>query len=206
MSDAPIANPESDPAVAKQNALANFQRMMAGLPQSTHQREARLVAEIGRVGGSPLKQLRYLYRAMDALSKDLAPYVACHAGCSACCHYPVSVYPLEAELIEKRTGHRRRNPPISNDATPGSPCPFLIRGMCSIYNDRPWACRAHVSLTNTDYWCDPSRSDQIELPLASYSEANAALEHIIRSDGRGEPLDIRDVFGERTIHATLKSP
>jgi hypothetical protein len=188
---------EADPAVAKRHAAANFERLTAELPHHVQQREAQLLAELKSVPGSPLKKLRHLYRASEALMRDLAPYIACSAGCASCCHYPVSVYPLEAELIEKRTGHRRQRAPAET-AVPGSACVFLRAGRCSIYADRPMVCRMHVALTSTAYWCAPERCNDIELPMAGFSEINAALTYIIQLDGRGQPLDIRQAFGAST--------
>jgi len=187
---------EANPEIARQNAEANFQELVDKIPTSVQIREQNLLAEITAVQGSALKKLRALHQASEALSDAISPFVACRRGCDACCHYNVHLYPLEAEFIEKRTGLKRsreKNPP--QDFT-GLPCVFLRNGECSIYDVRPMVCRKHVALTNTAYWCVPERSASIRLPMANFSQLNAAFAHIIEKDGRHQLADIRQMFAD----------
>lgn len=186
---------EIQPEVAKANAQANFDRLAAELPASVRERENGLPDEIARESGSAIRKLRRLYRAMEEISAVIAPYVACRAGCTSCCHYAVHLYPLEAELIEKRTAHKRLAFPAPAGDFHGLPCPFLAQGRCGIYEDRPMSCRQHFALTNSAYWCEPTRSDQIQLPMVRLSAAAESFEKIVQKDGRMEALDIRQVFG-----------
>lgn len=189
---------EADPEVAKANAQVNFERLSAELPASVQERENGLPDEIAREPGSAIRKLRRLYRATEEISASIAPYVACRAGCTSCCHYAVHLYPLEAELIEKRTGHARLASLEPAGDFHGLPCPFLTQGRCGIYEDRPMSCRQHFALTNSAYWCEPSRSDQIQLPMVRLSAAAESFEKIVQKDGRTEALDIRQVFGTAT--------
>ena len=75
--------------------------------------------------------------------------LACVKGCSNCCstHRDIPVYPLELVGIswyatEKMTGHEREilRDQLENFDKQG-PCPFLIKGVCSIHKVRPLACR-----------------------------------------------------------------
>ena len=188
-------NPESDPIIAQANAQANFDRLVAGVPKSIQDKENQVADSIARLPGSAIKKLRALHQELAVISEAIAPYVACKQGCMACCHYSVHLYPIEAELIEKRTQHPRLHQPAPEAEFHGTPCPFLTEGRCGIYEDRPMSCRQHVALTNTAYWCDPSRSGMIQLPLAQLSMVQAAFQQTVEEDGRTEHLDIRQFFG-----------
>jgi Fe-S-cluster containining protein len=92
--------------------------------------------------------------------------VACHAGCSTCCHERVAVQAHEvlivadhvqrqfsAEALEAliaraavhRTAHTGRGGP--GWTSPRTPCVLLTDGRCSVYEARPGICRAHHSHT-----------------------------------------------------------
>src|SRR5690242_3947840 len=45
---------------------------------------------------SPRERLLALYRVADIFGRLIAPYAACKARCSHCCHIPVAVAPAEA--------------------------------------------------------------------------------------------------------------
>lgn len=185
---------EADPQIARQNAEANFQSLIARIPPSVQEREGRLLAEIIATPGSALKKLRHLHWATDELFAEVAPFVACQRKCNACCHYNVHLYPLESDLIEKRTGKARSRSNFPPRDFTGTACVFLKEGECSIYDVRPMACRKHVALTNSAYWCAPERSESIQLPMANFSQVNSAFEYVIEKDGRHQFSDIRQVF------------
>ncbi len=75
--------------------------------------------------------------------------LACHKGCSNCCstHKDIPIYPLEIVGIswyvtEKTSGPEREILKSQLDNVKmNSPCPFLIKGACSIHPMRPMACR-----------------------------------------------------------------
>ncbi|HEU0153172.1 MAG TPA: YkgJ family cysteine cluster protein [Arenimonas sp.] len=191
---------EADVDVARANAMTNFNRMAEEVPLAIQQLEAGLENHIRQEKGSALRKLRRLYKEMEPVMAALAPYLACRPGCSGCCHYPIGVMPIEADLIASRTGKRlltggpgaRTGTLVRQEDTP---CPFLVDNQCSIYDDRPMACRKHVALTNTAYWCQPERANDHAFPMAGLSTLTAAFEYVIALDGRGMPRDIRDYFG-----------
>lgn len=121
----PADNPERDPKVAQENAKANFDRLVAGVPKSIQDRENRVADSIASLTGSAIKKLRALHQEMMIISGAIAPYIACKQGCTACCHYSIHLYPIEAELIEKRTQHQRLDKPAREAEFHGRPCPFL---------------------------------------------------------------------------------
>jgi Fe-S-cluster containining protein len=62
----------------------------------------------------------------------------------------------------------------------GIPCPFLEDEACSIYADRPLACRQHV-VTTPAAWCtEPGKGQITALPITSLSAALQSL----HDDGR----------------------
>jgi Fe-S-cluster containining protein len=57
----------------------------------------------------------------------------------------------------------------------GIPCPFLEDESCSIYADRPLACRQHL-VTSPAAWCaEPGKGDIAALPTTSLSQALQSL-------------------------------
>jgi Fe-S-cluster containining protein len=121
---------------------------------------------------SPLARLRFVLDiakqhvlpGTDAIVQEFAnapAKIECRAGCSFCCHQNVDVTIPEAILIALRLADPedpRRSAVLSaaeafagveDDAriALGRPCPLLIDKRCSVYEDRPIACR---SLTSPD--------------------------------------------------------
>lgn len=186
---------EADPRVAQLNAQANFSRLVAEVPRQIQERESRVAAQIGQLSGSAIKKLRALHKELSIILDALSPFVACKSGCTACCHYNISIFPVEADLIAKRTGHTPRAASLPHGDFHGKPCPFLRNGLCGIYESRPMACRTHFALTATNYWCDPQRANAVKLPLIELSQVQAAFEDIVRKDGRYHRADVRQVFG-----------
>src|SRR5215469_9394775 len=88
--------------------------------------------------------------------------VECRRGCSFCCHMNVAVSPLEAVRIwaalHEESRHEQRDAMLAADIRlerRGTQdrlalkmlCPLLTDGACSIYELRPLACRALLSLS-----------------------------------------------------------
>ncbi len=91
-----------------------------------------------------------------------AAKIECRRGCSFCCHLNVTASVLEAVQIAAamRSGSRadlERSVFAASDAHSGldagsrlahkSACPLLVLGACSMYEARPRACRALVSVS-----------------------------------------------------------
>lgn len=66
--------------------------------------------------------------------------VQCRRGCAFCCYVDVVVTPLEAV----RLGGRAR-PGSGEAAAHRKPCPLLADGACTVYEQRPFACRSIFS-------------------------------------------------------------
>jgi len=104
-------------------------------------------------------------RAIDPAFARRERQVECRRGCTFCCHLSVSATPLEAARLASaiRAGRRHeleRAVLDGADTLDGldararlerkAPCPLLREGTCSLYEARPLACRALVSVSVRD--------------------------------------------------------
>lgn len=103
---------------------------------------------------------------LHALFAQQGDALACHAGCSHCCHGPVHLSPLEllnialhldstAVAPAQRTElHARieaknlrvRGMSVETQTRTIIPCPFLLESQCSIYAVRPLFCRGRNAI------------------------------------------------------------
>lgn len=123
-------------------------------------------------GEAPLEFVRLVLDGHDdeqGLARSLAEEVVrevggaigCHEGCTACCDYAVSALDSEADRIAARVqlmpaperariiarvqeAIDRGLPQLldSERLAVRFPCPLLVKGRCSVYEERPIACRA----------------------------------------------------------------
>jgi hypothetical protein len=101
--------------------------------------------------------------AFEQRADELWPPLACRKGCAHCCRVNVEVNIVEAarlaEIVrhmpaERRADVIRRLKSADADWQQADrqesryrhPCPFLEGSECSIYEDRPLACRSYVSV------------------------------------------------------------
>lgn len=91
----------------------------------------------------------------ELLAREKA-VIGCGAGCSACCHQNVETTIPEAILVALRisapddprrqtvldSAHVFEDMSDEARARTGRPCPLLAEGKCSVYDDRPLACRS----------------------------------------------------------------
>lgn len=168
------------------------------IPPELTRREDTIQRKLASENASPLNKLHKIYSLMADLVKVAEPYVACSKGCSGCCQMNVMISQLEANFIEKETGIKPALVTSSllhpQDRFISDPCPFLKDGSCSIYDARPFACRKHLCFDTTPYWCDPSRTLTVELPMLGFSGAEDAFLDVARLKTGGVFADIRDFF------------
>lgn len=124
----------------------------------TAEATARLGASAGILVDRDMEGIR------QALEDQGTP-VACKQGCAFCCHYRISVVPVEAIMVaqfvrdlftdEAKVEVRGRiktynetlaQLPAEQRLTRPLPCPFLHEGSCMVYFARPLSCRMHHSL------------------------------------------------------------
>jgi Fe-S-cluster containining protein len=93
---------------------------------------------------------RLLVSRVDELCREInssfKTAINCRPGCSACCRH-LTIFPVEAAVLVKAL---QRLPLTSvellaelPDLTEEGPCPFLRKGLCRVYEDRPIICRTH---------------------------------------------------------------
>ncbi|MHD0644813.1 YkgJ family cysteine cluster protein [Pseudomonas aeruginosa] len=107
----------------------------------------------------PKAKLYQLRKYADAISNLAGKHAACRHGCSHCCNISVGISKTEAESISRATKRKLTKPKedvpdmASLEQWHGVPCPFLARGKCSIYEDRPIVCRLLLNIADTEYFC-----------------------------------------------------
>lgn len=168
------------------------------LPPELLRREEELPSRIAALKAAPKAKLRQIYRLVDEISKIRMPFVACGKGCSSCCHMNVTITLEEAAQLSKAADRKMANLAATVDHDPaefaGRACPFLDRkGLCSVYADRPLACRLHASYFETSAACHPNVMNLVEAPKVGFSGPEEAL---LAIKAEAEPVfaDIRDFF------------
>jgi len=177
-------------------AYKNQEYCLKSIPKGLINQEEKIEKRLGKAKASNIRKLEIIYELQDSLSKSISKYTPCKKGCSACCHYDVSVSALEIEYIEKMTNHQRTPLIGSSENFLGKPCPFLIDNTCSIYEFRPFACRRHHALTTDAYWCDTERCFEHSFPLIGYSGLEGAFKRLVSEHSPSTGFkDIRQYFG-----------
>ena len=178
----------------KNAAKHNFKLLVKNIPCRLSKKEENIAEQIHKAKTGPIKKLETLYMFMKEIYEYASIYTPCKKGCSACCHYSVSISDVEIEYIEKKTKKRKKKLFSSAENFHGTPCPFLYDGCCSIYEARPFVCRRHVVLTSTNKWCERTLSNTETFPLLNFSEIDNAF-HLIKMESLSfDSYDIRQVF------------
>lgn len=186
--------PSSDDIEKAQKRRSAF---LSALPESMVQKEDQLPRTLSLFNASTHSKLNHIYRLVDELSEIRAPYVACRKGCSVCCYMNITLTSVEAERLGMTVGRQ----PVEIKKTirhpltkfQGQACPFIDKeGGCSIYANRPLACRKHVSFFEDDAACHAL--NEIEVPMLSFSGLDAALIEVSTPKGQLVLADIRDFF------------
>ncbi len=183
-------------------AKARRSAFMEGIPRATLDAEDKLPAVIAGINASTRSKLNRIYLVANEISEWRAPFVACGEGCSACCHMNVSITSAEAERIGLAIGRRpaavRGSAEHAIDKFAGKPCPFLDGvDACSIYADRPLACRKHASFFQNDRACQADLMHAVDAPLVSFSGLDEALFAVSADRGKVVLADIRDFFPQQ---------
>jgi Fe-S-cluster containining protein len=105
------------------------------------------------------KAQRFLEVAGE-FSKAVRPFTACKANCSYCCSIATIITETEAQIMGKAAKRKPKKLDANTDHEAGVhkwrgvPCPFLVKGKCSIYEARPMACRLHQNLADSPHFCN----------------------------------------------------
>lgn len=100
---------------------------------------------------TPEVRVNSINQIVDGFFQNTANKASCKRGCSSCCHLNVDITDCEAQVI-KKFPHNKKNLKLHSKlgqatrhklSREESACPFLKDNECSIYEDRPLACRAY---------------------------------------------------------------
>lgn len=130
-----------------------------------------LLGRMAELMPTPAGKLDTLRRMSDELGNAARGLVPCSRGCSKCCHMPTLVSQQEAAVIAQETGAAMAEPGEWFDGAvdgpspyDGVPCTFLRNDTCSIYAQRPFACRVHVHLDRDNTLCQIVPGELIRVP------------------------------------------
>lgn len=140
--------------------------------------------------------------SLKSFSKDIKTdgAIACHRGCSFCCHLKVMVTAPEFQIISNYVENTFPKEKIKalkltlrktvSETTRVTglaerlaiPCSFLENNVCSIYDARPFTCRAYYS--RDSMFCQKYLKDQaldIPINMCHYTPYNAFKKGVIQA-------------------------
>ncbi|GAB2679357.1 YkgJ family cysteine cluster protein [Aliiglaciecola aliphaticivorans] len=179
---------------ANQAAQSNFNKLSDSMPRKLVEKEAKITKRLSKAKIPTSKKLRKLYELMEELAVHIGKFTPCSKGCNHCCNYPVTISNIEIKNIETGTGIQRKPLIVMQERHNFTPCPFLKDGACSIYDVRPFVCRRHVTMTETNEWCKPEHAFDYSFPLLTFTEINKSYDLIRVESGEPSLIDIRDAF------------
>lgn len=158
----------------------------------------RTVPVLNALDGQPgfVEKLTELRKVAADLGKTVEAMSPCARGCSHCCHTAVAISQAEAEVIGNEIGvapalpedRRGKDHGQYMRAFIGVPCTFLVGPECSIYENRPMACRLLYSLEKDAGPCER---------MENMTHANTRpIEFMLVKASKDAPLlaDIREFF------------
>ncbi len=112
---------------------------------------------------------------MDTLSKATSGQTPCKDGCSHCCKMALNITVQEAEAIAKASGKKMTMPPVFYETSDpkdfeGVNCPMLVDDRCSVYEVRPFPCKAHYSVDKDNLLCRIIPGSDIRAPTLDTSQ------------------------------------
>lgn len=188
-------------ATARASLDAINARLLPRIPEFN--RRAQAVVDSPK---SKTSKIHALWALIDDVNTANVGHVACRRGCNHCCHTEVLMTPEEAEAVGKRIGRMPRHPKLRSernknfDCSYGNPCTFLKNGECSIYENRPVACRAQYSLDVDALLCEiPPGEPPRPVPYQNPMPFNMILLHIVQPQTPACMADIREYFPAKHV-------
>lgn len=148
-------------------------RRLADQVNTSWDESVKIVEDIQKLN-RPSRRARKLHQVIDKIIEedklDLPKEVSCKKGCSICCHLNVVVTNDEADLLfekydKSQDEKLKRQAAVTDDLKYPSilgysdaACVFLKDNECSVYEDRPMACRSYRVIS------DPDECDAIKYP------------------------------------------
>jgi Fe-S-cluster containining protein len=175
--------------IALEVAKENLDKINREISPSIRTREESLYENLTNSNLGPLKRLEALYDEMDKIYSFIKRFSPCKKGCNHCCHYEIAVSEVEVEYIKRNIKVKGKIKPQRSKA-----CPFLKNSVCSIYTYRPFLCRRHLSLADSEKWCEEEICNKYSFPLFNFSEVDRCYAEIVGVNGLSSIRDIRDAF------------
>lgn len=190
---------ESDPAMFEHaeavGAAINARIDTAGMQALANQ------ARVAKSGRAKVILLRQMADKVGEAAKGLIP---CAKGCNHCCHMATMIHLEEARAIEKATGVRMVMPKAFNvdlmhvekvrARYDGVACRFLVNGACSIYAERPLACRLHIVVDRDNTLCEIVPGEKIRVPSIDTLQYDLAITKAYGGPLEMKYADIREFF------------
>ncbi len=142
----------------KNRTLVTLFKKLPKVPKKLVQEFRALLFSLKSSTEAPLSKLKKIYDYQEEYNAFVSTFSVCKPKCSHCCRISVQITELEAQYI---SGHTGRKIQISRQPRSSSvlenPCPFLDKNeLCSIYEFRPFNCRAFHTLDNPNFCKDPN--------------------------------------------------
>lgn len=176
----------------------------------------RALHRIVETAASVRSRYRKFVQFADRINAAIEPHAQCKRGCAHCCHIAVSLTETEAELIGEAIGQRPAAPTHFHALTApqgfdpgeskvryfGKPCPFLDGQVCSIYENRPIACRLHHNLGEV-FFCrtDVPIAENGVSSLDTMALTGAMTAMFIRKNPSEKFADLREFFPRKRSDA-----
>ena len=158
---------------------------------------SRSAMAIGQGNMSARTKLGKLVTLVNGVTATAAPFVACKASCSGGCHIPLPISEVEAEQIGLAIGRTpekmQSNHEGSMEKFTGVACTFLLNNECSIYEYRPMACRAHVSLDVDPLLCDAQPYGRPDVKVYRLDLRYVDIAYVMMN-GKRHIADVREFF------------
>lgn len=175
--------------IAFEVARQNLDKIKRNIPPYFRTRIESLYKNSPNYNLDPLKRLEALYKEMDIIYSFVQQFSPCKKGCDHCCYYEIAISDIEVQYIERNVNITEIKGKIKSRHNKA--CPFLNEGVCTIYQYRPFFCRRHLSLTNSERWCKENICNKYNFPLIEFPEIDQCYADIISSSS---VRDIRDAF------------
>ena len=186
----------ADPDMLVQ-AQARYEAMYARIDPV----EAGKLAGQAKAAMSKGAKMFYLNKLADGVVKAAAGIAPCKKGCNHCCKMATLVSIQEAQVIAIETGAKMTMPArfnqfgeIMQQQHAGVPCTFLTDEGCSIYEQRPFACRVHYSVDADNLLCEMVPGETIRSPNFNAQEYDEAFVAAFGGALTMKYADIREFF------------
>jgi Fe-S-cluster containining protein len=194
---------EADPAMHE-----HAERVAHAINERIDTKGMNALASQARAANSVKAKIILLRRMTDKIGEAGRGLVPCRKGCSHCCHMATMVHLDEAKMIAAATGARMVMPKAFNvdlvhieklrNRYDGVPCRFLVNSACSIYEQRPLACRMHMIVDRDETLCQIVPGEKIRVPMIDTLQYDLAITKAFGGPLNMKYADIREYFPPKT--------